>query len=247
MKTHSPNHISRATRLSLIACILNRMGTNNGGSDGVDEESVKTVEEAIDDIEEKFGDELKETEFPDDLEAFERNLEDSADEIQGLIDDFKDGEINNKKDVLSHLVKISNTTATTAGTVGGALLGSLLGPAGSIGGAVVGGGTTYLLTRDEKRLIAAPVDESETPEGADIHGVSDIKDQPDVRDLVKNVASTGEIDQEASSLLREIDFDEVRAALNGLGRTETSELDEFPGCYFEHDNQRVVVMIDEEP
>jgi hypothetical protein len=220
------------------------MSDGNEGNEEPDQESLEALEATIEELDSEFEDELGELELTDELGKVGRNIDESTDEIGELVDAVKEGDVQSKSDVLTHLVKISNSTATTTGTVAGALAGSLAGPIGSIAGAVIGGTSAYLYTSDEKRVIAVPVNESETPENAKIHTIDDIQNQPDIRSLVENVASEQEASQEASNLLRELDFDKIRSELDRLGRTDTEDLEKYAGYYFEHEGQRIVVMID---
>jgi len=221
---------------------------SNGNDD--DNESSQELSEDLEMITEELDSELegglKGVNLADELGKVGRNIDESSDEIEELVDAVKQGNIENKSDILSHLVEISNSTATTTGTIAGALTGSLLGPIGSIAGAVVGGASAYLYTSNEKRIIAVPVSESETPGDANIHSVDDIENQPDIRSLVENVASEQEANQETSNLLREINFNDVQSELDRLGRTDTESIEEYSGYYFEHEGQRVVVIIDED-
>lgn len=222
------------------------MNDGDKGNDELDQESLDALEATIEELDSEFEDELGELDLSGELEKLGRNVEESTDEIGDLVEEITSGNVKSKSDVLTHLVKVSNSTATTTGTVAGALAGSLAGPIGSIAGAVIGGTSAYLYTSDEKRIIAIPVDESEMPEDAKVHTTDDISDQPDIRSLVESVASEQEPSQEASSLFRELDFDKIRSELDKLGRTDTDDLEKYAGYYFEHENQRIVVIIDEE-
>lgn len=222
------------------------MSEENDESERLNKESLKELEAITQELDSELEGELGKFELSGELGKVGRNIEESTDEIEELVEAVRNGNVQNKSDVLTHLVNISNSTATTTGTVAGALLGSLAGPIGSIAGAVMGGTSAYLYTNDEKRIIAIPVDKSDVPDDADVHTVDDIQNQPDIRSLVEKVASEQEVGQEASSLLREIDFDEVRSELNRLGRTNTEDLKEYAGYYFTHQGQLAVVIIDED-
>ena len=222
------------------------MDDGNGADGGPDQEPPDNVKDIVEEIDSEFGDELGDIDFADELGKVGRNVDESSDEIGEFADAVRSGNVQNKSDVLTHLVKISNSTATTAGTVAGALAGSLAGPIGSIVGAVVVGTSAYLVTSDENRLIAIPVEESDIPADPQIHSIADIDDQPDIRSLIENVASEQEVSQEASTIFREIDFNQVRSELDRLGRTDSDDLEKYAGYYFEHKGQYVVVIIDED-
>lgn len=178
------------------------------------------------------------------------NLEDGAEEVAELLDRAYRGEIKSKKDLAVNVLEVAegNRLSFSAGGATGAYFGSFAGPFGSILGAAGGVAAVYLYeVKDGRHVIAIPLEPDQVPDGVEPAPASEppLRDSRDLQSLLDQAFEAGEAVDQADSLRRTIDFDDIEDRLGELEYVETGEEDMYDGYYVEHNDLVFVTFVAE--
>lgn len=178
------------------------------------------------------------------------NLEDGAEEVAELLDRAYRGEIRSKTDLAVNVLDVAeeNRLSFTASGAAGAYFGSFAGPFGSILGAAGGVAAVYLYeVKDGRHVIAIPLEHDRVPDGVEPAPASEppLRDSRDLQSLLDQAFEAGEAVDQADSLRRTIDFDDIEDRLTELEYVETEEEDMYDGYYVEHNDMIFVTFFAE--